>query len=576
MGAEQTFSMREISNALSFSQWSAMNLTIINMQGKYQFLDLNIAQKIVHSKLELQRKAGLPMRVIILKARREGVSTYVEGRFFHEINRFPLRFACVCSADIAATQKVFGMAKLFQEKMPDDIRLDTVYSSRNEIVYAGDHKSSFLLQTAGKDVLGRGGLTHYLHCTEFAFWQKAKEQFAGAAQEIPDDPDTIIALESTANGVGGAFYDMYDQAVGDWRLTKDLNNYIPIFLPWFIFPAYSKPVLSGFKLDAEEKAIQTEFSLSTEQMYWRRWAIKNKCQGDISLFRQEYPSTYLEAFQASGNPVFTNFMISFQSAHATKEPRYCIFTKRGIEDVDRKFNCWQIRTLPRVDHQYCIGIDTMEGRVSDVQDVKSKLDCDGITIMDRTTGEFVAIYHGRGNQDDLADQCLLATERYNEPWIAPEIPNSMVLLKRLKEIGYQNIYNRQVHDEQLESKDSENLGWRTTMITRKFLVDDFITAMRNQDLKVGFGSMVEEMRTFIKDKSGKPIHQPGKHDDLLFSGMIALQVHLRCPLNPQPYPDSHTSGYVDKGEKENKLCFSGAIDTGLEDEDDDYFESHTV
>lgn len=573
MGAERTFSMREISSALSFPQWSAMNLTIINMGGKYQLLDLNIAQKIVHSRLELQRKASLPMRAIILKARREGVSTYVEGRFFHEINKNSLRFACVCSADAAATQKVFSMAKLFQEKLPDDIKLDERFSNRYEIVYAGDHRSSFLLQTAGKDVLGRGGLTHYLHCTEFAFWQNAKTQFGGAAQEVPDDPNTIIAIESTANGVGGAFYDMYDQAVGDWRLTKDLNNYIPIFLPWFIFPAYSKVVPKVFEMDAEEKAIQDEFSLSTEQMSWRRWAIKNKCQGDIALFRQEYPASWLEAFQASGNPVFTNSMISYQGVNAS-EPRYCIFTKKGIEDVDRKFNCWQVRTLPRVDHQYCMGIDTMEARLSDVQDIKSKLDCDGVTIMDRTTSEFAAIYHGRGNQDDLADQCIYATERYNDPWLAPEIPNSMVLLKRFKEIGYQNIYNRQVHDEQLETKDSENLGWRTSMITRKFLVDDFITAMRNQDLKVGFQSIVEEMRTFIRDKTGKAIHQSGKHDDLLISGMIALQVHLRCPLNPQPYPDSHTSGFEDKP-KEDRLCFSGVVDTGIEEEDDGYYDCHT-
>jgi hypothetical protein len=195
--------------------------------------------------------------------------------------------------------------------------------------------------------------------------------------------------------------------------------------------------------------------------------------------------------------------------------------------------------------------------------------------MDRTTSEYVAIYHGRGNQDDLADQCILAAERYNDPWLAPEIPNSMVLLKRFKEIGYQNIYNRQVHDEQLEAKDSENLGWRTTLITRKFLVDDYITEMRNRSLVVGFKSIVDEMRTFVKDKTGKPIHQSGKHDDLLIAGMIALQVHLRCPLNPQPYPDSHTASYDEKP-KDDRLCFSGVVDTGIEEEDfDEYDETHT-
>jgi len=111
-----------------------MNLSIINMQGELQLLDLNYAQSIVHSKLELQRRAGLPMRAIILKARREGVSTYIAGRFFREINRRPMRFATVCSVDTDATQKVFKMSSLFQEKIPGDISLKTKYSGRNEIV----------------------------------------------------------------------------------------------------------------------------------------------------------------------------------------------------------------------------------------------------------------------------------------------------------------------------------------------------------------------------------------------------------------------------------------------------------
>ena len=569
-----SISRRESLYAWDFPMFASRYLQIITIGGKMSLLDLNIAQKKVHATLELQRKANLPMRVIILKARREGVSTYIESRFFWEINKSPMRFACVCSADVDATHKVFDMSKLFQNKMPEDIKLDTVYSSRNEIVYADPHLSSFLLQTAGKEMLGRGGLTHYLHATEFAFWQKAKEQFGGAAQEIPDDPGTIIAIESTANGIGNAFYDLYEQSVKDWRTTKDLRNYIPIFLPWHIFPYYSMVVPRGFELDAEERAIKEEFSLSPEQMCWRKWAIKNKCQSDLALFKQEYPATWIEAFQASGNPVFTDFMISYQALHVCK-PRYCIFTPDGLKDVERTFNCWQIYSLPDDNSQYSIGIDTMEGRLSDVQNAKSDLDCDGVVIMDRNNGNFAAIWHGRGSQADLADQCFWMAEFYNNAWIAPEMPHSMTILNKFREKGYENIYNRQIHDERLEAKDSENLGWRTTLITRMYLVNDFITALRDQSLLVRFDDVVEEMRNFIKDKMGKPVHQPGKHDDILLAGMIALQVHLRCPLNAQPYPDSHTSGY-EKEEKQKSLSVSGVIDYGLEDEEDEqFYETHT-
>jgi len=568
---KQTLTMPEIANALPLHSWAKKNLSIINMQGEMVPLDLNIAQRKVHAVVEAQRKAGFPMRVIIVKARREGVSTYFEGRFFWEINRKPMRYACVCSADTDATQKVFKMTKLFQEKIPDDIKLKTDYSNRNEIVYSSPHMSSFLCQTAGKDVLGRGGLTHYLHPTEVGFWNNAKEQLGGALQEVPDDPDTIIALESTANGVGGAFHDMFVEAVETWRDTKDLNNFLPISLPWFIFPAYSKPTLRGFVLDEEETTIQRAHDLTLDQINWRRWAIKNKCQSDLALFKQEYPATWQEAFQASGNPVFTEGMIDYQQVRASKNPRCCVFTGTpsniGIEDVNRSFNCWKVAELPRAGEQYVLGIDTMENRLSDVQDVKSKLDCDGALMLNRNTGRVVAVYHGRGNQRDFGVQCLLAAYFYNEPWVGPEIPNAMTLLGVFKEAGYEKIYNRQIHDEQYVAEDSENLGWRTTLITRPWLVNELIKCLRERSILVIFEDILEEMRTFIRDKNGRAVHMPGKHDDLLFALMIAIQVHTRCPLEDATYPYDRT-GVPDEHKKEDGLAVVGAIDDFDPEEED--------
>jgi hypothetical protein len=306
--------------------WMQRFLKIVTMEGDLSPLHCNIAQLKVHNTLEQQRKNGFPQRAIVLKARREGVSTYTEGRFFYEINARSMRNGCVCSADDEATRKVFKMAKTFQDNLPEGIRRPTEYSNRKEITYTKPHMSSLIAQTAGKEVLGRGGLTHFLHCTEFAFWKNAKEQFGGAAQEVPDDPDTIIVIESTANGVGGAFYDMYMQAYEDWKKSKRLANYLPIFLPWFIFPKYKMPVDGPFEIGKdttgmyEPEWLEAEFDLSDctpEQLMWRRWAIKNKCQGDLSLFKQEYPATVQEAFQSSGRPVFSHTILNRQEAMAT-------------------------------------------------------------------------------------------------------------------------------------------------------------------------------------------------------------------------------------------------------------------
>lgn len=546
----------------------ATYLKIISMYGDVLYLKCNPAQLMVHKALQMQYEKSLPVRVIILKARREGVSTYTAGRFFTDINRLPNRYACVCSADQEATDKVFKMTKMFQDNMPAHISKSTKYSSRKEIVYEDPHRSSFLCQTSGKGVLGRGGLTHYLHCTEFAFWDRAKEQFGGAAQEVPDSANTAIIIESTANGVGDAFYDIFWRALGDWEETGDLNNYLPIFLPWFIFPDYQRPVTGNFALDAEEDEIMIKYSLVPEQMAWRRWAIKNKCQGDDDLFKQEYPATPMEAFRHAGNPVFGAGILQSQEK-SLGDVKYGVFSHhKGVaefEEVDRKVNCWQVSDLNN-NGQFTIGCDTAEGRSADSSDKKSKADNHGMAVFNRN-GEFVAAYKGQGEQIDVAEQLIAAGIYYNMAFVAPEIPNGMVVLQKLKEYSYPNIYNRQTHDETLSVEDSDNLGWRTTLVTRKWLVDGFIQALRD-GIKVRLPWIYNEMTTFIRDKVGKPIHNTGKFDDVLFGAMIAVQLHLRIPLDAiYPY---ETTGEDEKPERDyNNLSMIGAIDHG-DDEEWDY------
>jgi len=551
--------------------WIDENLQIINKNGQLVPLHPNDGQLMLAGIIQKQRDAGFPVRILLLKPRQVGWSTWSEAEAFYEINARSHWTALCVSADTESTDMVFNMTRTFQSHLPQDMRRTTRASNRKEIVYREPHGSKFLTQTAGKDVLGRGGTIHFFHGSEVAFWPKAKEGLAAVLQMVPKNPDTIVVLETTANGVGGAFYDMYWQAVDRMKDKDSLEGYLPIFFPWHKFSEYSTEPPPDFVPDEDEKVVQSECGLTDGQVYWRRLKIQ-ELGGDEAMFRQEYPATAMEAFQTSGNPVFLQSMIQHQKQFI-REPRRCMFTQDKIEDVQRVFNCWKIRQLPCENHEYAIGIDTMEARLSDVNDPKSNLDCDAVAVFDRTAGEYVAFYHGRGDQVELAWQVYYAAMRYNEAFIAPEIPNSMTLLNIFKEKGYENIYNRQVHDQQLTTQDSENLGWRTDMVTRKWLVDDFRSALREKSFVVGFEEIIGEMMSFCYDKSGKPIHMSGKHDDLLFAAMIAFQVHLRCPIGVKPYQHAFTGGEPERHEGLESLARIGAIDKGIEDDDDydDYF-----
>jgi len=245
--------------------------------------------------------------------------------------------------------------------------------------------------------------------------------------------------------------------------------------------------------------------------------------------------------------------------------------------VEELGNIWLINARPRDGHDYAIGIDTMEGRISDVKNPKSNLDFDAIVVLDRNTGEVAAVYHGRGDQAELARQAFRAAVWYNEAYVAPEIPQSMILLNYFKERGYPYIYNRQRHEDRMSEGESEVLGWRTTAITRKWLVDDFVVALKEASVRLVFPELVEEMRGFVRDKNGRPGHLPGEHDDLLFAAMIAFQVHKRCPLATKQYESNYTGSDDESGEKDetlNSLAVVGAFDDEpLGDDDDDAWGS---
>jgi hypothetical protein len=104
---------------------------------------------------------------------------------------------------------------------------------------------------------------------------------------------TEILLESTANGIGGEFHERWQMA------ERGQSDYIAIFVPWFWQEEYTRIVDHSFELTEEEREYQHLYGLTAGQMAWRRAKISEL--KDPTLFKQEYPATAAEAFQASGH-----------------------------------------------------------------------------------------------------------------------------------------------------------------------------------------------------------------------------------------------------------------------------------
>lgn len=260
-----------------------------------QPLQLNAAQRYLHTKLEEQRQATGKVRALVLKGRQQGISTYIGGRFYWRVTHGRGIRCFILTHEQEATNNLFAMVERYHEHCPALMKPATGASNAKEL-YFDKLESGYAVGTAGTKAVGRSQTIQFFHGSEVAFWPNAPTHFAGVVQAVPDLPGTEIVLESTANGVGGEFHERWQQA------EAGIGDYIAVFIPWFWQEEYRRAVPAGFELDDEEREYMAAHALDLEQMAWRRNKIAEL--KDPVLFKQEYPATAAEAFQMSGHDGF--------------------------------------------------------------------------------------------------------------------------------------------------------------------------------------------------------------------------------------------------------------------------------
>lgn len=278
-----------------FEHYAAKCLKIRVKGGKVVPFQLNQAQLYIHERIEDQRRRTGKVRVIIVKGRQQGASTYVGGRYYWRVSH---RLGCrvfILTHEQPATDNLFGMVSRYHENCPALVKPATGASNAKELSFSA-LDSGYQVATAGTKATGRSNTIQMFHGSEVAFWPNALDHFSGSMQAVPDEADTEIILESTGNGLGNVFHEITMDAI------KGVGDYELIFVPWFWEPGYRRPVPDGFTLDEEEAKYAALHGCDLGQMAWRRAKIVEL--RDPMKFRQEYPATVTEAFQAVGHDSF--------------------------------------------------------------------------------------------------------------------------------------------------------------------------------------------------------------------------------------------------------------------------------
>lgn len=301
--AETAEQQRELALRLrlknEFPFYASQALKIRPKKGGDIPLALNKAQVYLHTVVEQQRREKGYVRVIVLKGRQQGISTYIEGRFYWKTTHRRGFRAYILTHEEKATKNLFGMAQRYHDLNLAKLKPRTGSQSAKEMQFP-EIDSDYAVGTAGSKATGRSGTTQLFHGSEVAFWPNADEHAMGVMQTVSLDEGTEIFLESTANGMGNYFH-------AQWQLAqKGESDYIAVFLPWFWQDEYTRPVDEDFELTMDEFQLLKLFKkegLTVEHLNWRRYKIREfTSQGDDGewKFRQEYPFTAAEAFQTSG------------------------------------------------------------------------------------------------------------------------------------------------------------------------------------------------------------------------------------------------------------------------------------
>jgi hypothetical protein len=257
--------------------------------GPLEPIVFNAAQKKLHEIIEGQKAKTGRVRVIVLKARQLGVSTYTAARFYHRTVNSPGLRCIIIGHERRASSNLFEIVKRFHEHMPDDIKPSTGTSNAEELLF-DRLDSGYVVSVAAGDGAGRSATAQLLHASESAFWADLPLQMASLLQTVPDVDGSEIIIESTANG--------YNDFHSLWRKAEaGESEFLPVFLPWVCDPGYSREVGAEFQMEAEERALAELHGLSKEQIAWRRAKISQL--GSAEYFAQEYPLIASEAFISS-------------------------------------------------------------------------------------------------------------------------------------------------------------------------------------------------------------------------------------------------------------------------------------
>lgn len=566
-----------------FAFWAAFYVYIKNKGGGEDVLfRLTRPQRRFVERLERLRKAGKPIRIVLLKARQWGGSTtsQIYMAWLQLVLKVGLN-SLIIAHQGAGSDEIKDMFDRMIKAYPVDMlhKLGEAYSE-NEPKLVGVGKSGSIhrvpqrnckikIGTAERPDSCRGGDYNLVHLSEVGLWKvtdgkKPEDIVRSACSGVLLRPYTMIVYESTANGTGNFFQREYDDA------KNGKSQFEAMFVSWFDIEQYS------IKFSSEEEKRQFAIRLyinrendnvsstreeSGKYLWWLwergatleaiNWYIQERAKyTEHGLMAAEFPSDDVEAFVHSGARVFDKYKVE-KLKPTCKPPKYigevyadadegkdALKNLRFVEDKQGSLHIWE---LPEDD-----GEEIVTNRYLTIVDVggrSNKADWSVIVVFDRLfmaeggKPVVVAQWYGHIDIDLLAWKAARIAAFYNNSKLVIESntlethdkerevdgDQSQFILNQIKDI-YPNLYARKQSEEDIREGLPLKYGFHTNVATKPMIISTLIKVIRESLYVERDARCLDEYLCYEKKQNGAFGAITGKHDDLLMTRAIGLHI----------------------------------------------------
>ena len=582
-----------------FPFWTATLVYIHNKDaGKDVLFRLWYPQRILVSRFEAKRKAGLPIRLILLKARQWGGSTTVQLymawlQFFHKKGLNSL----IIAHQGTASDEIKDMFDLMIKKHPVEFlhKLGEVYSE-NEPKLVGVGKSGSTYRVPQRDCkikVGtaerpngcRGGAYSLVHLSEVGLWKKTdgkspEDIVRSACSGILARPYTMIVMESTADGVG-TYFDAEYTAAADPTVKSQFEA---LFISWFQIEHYSRPFDSAEELRAFAKWLWEnrnnaytpsnreesgrylwslwEKGATLEAIHW--YIYERAGKNDFAVMAAEFPSDDVEAFVHAGTMVFDKYLVK-QFEPYCRKPKFVGEVYADADEGEEALSNLRFRE----DRQGLLSIWAMPEKFDDyevtdryltVVDVggrSNKADWSVIVVFDRLSmidgsepPSVVAQWYGHCDIDRLAWRAAQIAAFYNDSLLVIESntlethdkerqveggDQSQYILNQISDI-YPNLYARKQSEDEIREGAPRKYGFHTNVATKPMIISTLVKVIRERLYIERDKLCLDEYDTYERKPNGAYGAIVGKHDDLLMTRAIGLHISYREMEMPEFVP----------------------------------------